>query len=145
MRNAFSNWTIAPIVVMSSGALYSGTVSGNSPTCSGGLTGIICASAGSRNPFLSRNFFQQPATFNVDLRVARKIQVKEWGQLELLAEAFNLTNHVNVVGVNTQEYSASVVSGQASFTQSSTFGLANASAATLSRERNFQFAARFHF
>jgi hypothetical protein len=146
LKAALTGYTISPIFVASSGAHYSGTVSGNAPGgCGTGLTGVICASAGSRTPFLGRNSFQQPNTYNVDLRFARKIQVREYGSLELLAEAFNLFNHVNVVGVNTQQYSAALVSGVAQLQQSSTFGLANASSATLSRERQFQFAIRFQF
>jgi hypothetical protein len=145
LKAALTGYTISPIFVASSGALYSGTVSGNLPGCGTGLTGVICAAAGSRTPFLNRNSFHQPATYNVDLRFARKIQVKEYGSLELLAEAFNLFNHVNVVGMNTQEFTAGGTAAAPTLTQSSTFGLANASSATLSRERQLQFAVRFQF
>ena len=92
-------------------------------------------------PFVQRNTFDPPAIYNVDLRLSRRVKVKEWGSLELLAESFNLFNHVNVVGVNTVAYRMSGTN--ANF--DSTFGLANSSNGTLTKERQMQFAVRFQF
>ncbi len=49
---------------------------------------------------LGRNTFQRPMTWNLDLRVARKIHFDERWNLELIADMFNLFNRFNVGDVN---------------------------------------------
>jgi hypothetical protein len=54
----------------------------------------------SRPLLYGRNAFRTPSTFNVDLRVVKYIPFGGVRRLDFVAEAFNLLNHSNVVGVN---------------------------------------------
>jgi hypothetical protein len=141
VKGAMSDWSIAPIIIISNSTPYTAGVSGSVSGCPSGLSGINCSSGSNRVPFVQRNTFDQPNIYNVDLRISRRVKVKEWGSLELLAESFNLFNHVNVVGVNTVAYRMSGTT--ANFDP--TFGLANSSNGTLTKERQMQFAIRFQF
>ena len=49
---------------------------------------------------VSRNSARQPSTSSVDLRLSRSFAIGGRQRLQLLAEAFNLLNHVNVLQVN---------------------------------------------
>jgi hypothetical protein len=141
VKGALSDWSIAPIILMSSNSPYTAGISGSVSGCPSGLSGINCSSGSNRVPFVQRNTFDPPAVYNVDLRLSRRVKVKEWGSLELLAESFNLFNHVNVVGVNGVAYRMSGTN--ANFDP--TFGIANSSNGTLTKERQMQFAIRFQF
>ena len=50
--------------------------------------------------FIPRNAGVGPDYFNVNLRVSRTFRLNERVRVQALAEAFNVTNHVNVVVVN---------------------------------------------
>jgi len=175
VRALLSNYTISPIVSVSSGRPYTATVSGNPSGCPSGLGGIICASGTNRvflhpgNVSVARNAFTQPRTVNVDLRISRRFAIREAMKVEFLVEAFNLFNHLNVTDVNNRLYQIGTTTA-ASFTGptglsacpsplsvvgipagtpvlclDSSFGLANAAGNTLLRERQVQFAVRFQF
>ena len=45
---------------------------------------------------IGRNTFRYPNTWKADLRLAKRFDLGEMRQLELLAESFNLFNHQNV-------------------------------------------------
>lgn len=141
VKHALNGWSIAPIVIISKNTLYTPGVSGSVTGCPSGLSGINCSGGSNRVPFVQRNVFEMPNVYNVDLRVSRRVKLQEWGSLEFLTEAFNLFNHVNVVGVNTTAYRMSGTN--ANF--DSTFGIASSSSGTLTRERQMQFAVRFQF
>ena len=142
VKALLSNYTISPIVSVFSGRPFTGFVSGNGPCTSGsGLGGIICASGTNRAFFLPRNAFVQPRTVNVDFRISRRFGIREGMKLEVLAEAFNLFNHLNVTDVNTTMFT---ISGT-TLNFSSTFGTARAAGNTLLRERQVQFGVRFEF
>lgn len=49
---------------------------------------------------LGRNTFVTPGFFQFDLRLSRKFPIGERFNFEVLADAFNLTNHLNVAAVN---------------------------------------------
>jgi outer membrane receptor protein involved in Fe transport len=57
-----------------------------------------------RVPGIDRNTFQAPKTWVVDLRLSKKIVVKERYSLEFLAESFNLANHQNVTSIGATAY-----------------------------------------
>jgi hypothetical protein len=141
VKGALSDWSLAPIIILSNNSPYTAGVSGSVSGCPSGLSGINCSSGSNRVPFVQRNTFDQPNVYNVDMRISRRVKVKEWGSLELLAESFNLFNHVNVVGVNTVAYRMSGLNAN----YDSTFGIANSSNGTLTKERQMQFAVRFQF
>jgi len=159
-RNLFNGFTIAPIFNLLSGAPYSGFVS--TPACANATTIPRCTVSGpngsggsGRVPGEARNSFRQPRFVNTDLRISRRFKLSESANIEILAEGFNIFNRTQVTGVNTTQYTATSVTNSADLnlklnTVSSTnltptFGTTNAAGATVFRERQIQFAARFEF
>ncbi len=53
---------------------------------------------------IGRNTFRHPNTWKADLRLAKRFDLGETRQLELLAESFNLFNHQNVTEIETTGY-----------------------------------------
>lgn len=142
-RAIFGGFTIAPIVTAQSGVVYSANISGFGPSSiAGGITG---SGALGRIPGLfERNSFRQPKLVNVDLRVSRRFRFTETMNLEILGEAFNLFNRYQVTSVNTTLYTFS--GSNLSFTPNGpNFGVASGTGNSIYRERQIQFAARFHF
>ncbi len=138
-RAIFNGFTIAPIVTVYSGSPFTGTVSGSAP---GGLSfGINGSGGASRPPFIPRNAFRFAARGTADLRISRRFKITESANLEFLAEAFNLPNHVNVTALQTGLYRIS----RSNLFFNSGFGTPTAAGNTLFRERQIQFAARFAF
>lgn len=164
-RTIFNGFTIAPIVQISSGRPNSALVSGNAPACTnaaicGGVlttavsTGIFGAGGANRFPIFDRNSFRFPKTVNVDLRVSRRFRFTETMNLEILGEAFNLFNHVNVTNRGTRLYSISTAAagnaqglpvGTPILTFDPTFTVPNEAGNTVFRERQIQIGARFEF
>jgi len=75
------------VCVSSSGAIFPGQPLVPSPP-----TGCIGD--------LSRNAFNRPMYFDIDLRIDRKIAIGEKLNLELIADGFNMLNRLNVSDVN---------------------------------------------
>ena len=120
MGELANGWELAPVFQAQTGLPYSMTVSG-SP--SGSVASYINGGGGSsRVDFLGRNSFRYPGTQVVDLRLSKTVAVGERWNVELIGEAFNLLNHVNVTGVNTQGYSISTISTPNTLTYNSAFG-----------------------
>ncbi len=161
------NWVITPIVTIANGFAYSGNTSGS---VSGGAAGGINGSGGSsRFPFIGRNSFQAPTVKNVDMRLARRIPIRENMGIELFAEAFNIFNHTNVTALGTRMFTVGTAGSATSATPGKascatvpggftilapsasflcfdpTFGVATAAGSTLLRERQVQFGAKFTF
>jgi hypothetical protein len=149
LRTALDGFTFAPIVTVSSGAPYTGTVSGNAPVPAGFVrvsTGILGAGGTSRPPFLDRNAFQMPRIVNVDLRIAKKFKLYESMGFELFGEAFNLFNHVNATAVGTRIYSIGTTStGAPALNFDPQFGVVQASSSSLLAQRQIQIGARLTF
>jgi hypothetical protein len=61
---------------------------------------------GSDNVFynIGRNTYRYPATWKIDLRLAKSIDLGGLRKLEVLAESFNLFNHQNVTELETTGY-----------------------------------------
>ena len=165
-RAIFNGWTIAPIIQISSGRPNSAAVSGNAPACTvaaicGGSaltaaasTGLFGAGGANRFPLFERNSFRFPKTANVDLRISRRFNLSETMNIEVLGEAFNLFNRVNVTDRGTRLYSISTASattapllpvGTPILIFDPTFGVPNEAGNTIFRERQIQFAVRFEF
>jgi outer membrane receptor protein involved in Fe transport len=145
-----NGFTISPLVGASSGAPFTPVVSGSAPsqTIAGvtyvapqGASGSLADGGTTRVPFLGANSFQMPRTVNVDLRIAKEFKVWESWKLTLSGDAFNLFNHVNVTGVNTQMFS---ISG-ANLNYQSTFGSTTASSNILTAQRQIQVGIRLDF
>jgi hypothetical protein len=53
---------------------------------------------------IGRNTYRYPATWKADLRLAKRFDLGQMRQLELMAESFNLFNHQNVTELETVGY-----------------------------------------
>lgn len=166
LRAIFNGFTLAPIVSIASGRLNSADVSGNAPACTsaaicGGSaltaavsTGILGAGGANRFPAIERNSFRFPKTVNVDFRLSRRFRFNETTNIEVLGEAFNIFNRVNVTNRTTRLYSISTASatnapsltaGTPILIFDPTFLVPNEAGNTIFRERQVQFALRFNF
>lgn len=76
----------------------------------GGLTGAELSLFNSGTPgrvpdaIASRNAFKGPGVHNIDARVSRDFRIHESVSLQLYAEAYNITNHKNILTVATSLY-----------------------------------------
>jgi hypothetical protein len=166
LRAIFNGFTVAPIFQIASGRVNSGDVSGNAPACTsaaicGGSalsaavsTGILGAGGANRFPLIERNSFRFPKTANVDLRLSRRFRFNETTNVEVLGEAFNIFNRVNVTNRGTRLYSISTATatnapslpaGTPILIVDPTFLVPNEAGNTIFRERQIQFAVRFNF
>jgi hypothetical protein len=165
-----NGFSISPTFGISSGAPYSASISGNAPciTAAGLVsTSSTCGTsslAGSLKPTsngfngsngvfrlysTSRNSFRFPTTAGANMRVSRRFKITESKNFELLAEVFNLTNHVNYTSVDSKLYTVSSSNNaQPAMNYNTTFGAlnqANNQDHANNVVRQFQFGARFEF
>ncbi|MFN2529963.1 MAG: TonB-dependent receptor domain-containing protein [Pyrinomonadaceae bacterium] len=140
VRAIFGGWTIAPIVTAQSGRPYSAGVSGR--PISSALNASITGSGG--NSFflpLGRNTFKQPRIVNVDARLSRRFKFNENMNLEFLIEAFNLFNRTQITSVNDTAFN---IVGS-TLVPVASFGTDAQTGNSIFRERQVQWALRFHF
>jgi hypothetical protein len=155
-----NGWTISPILNMFSGFRYTAqtnafTVPAAAATAStfgtsqaGGING---SNGSLRFGLTPNNAFHTPSVKYVDLRVSRRLTIKENAKIELLAEGFNIFNRTQVTGVNNRMYVlSSPTTGANANTVIGTFDPTFGTASDLSngfffRERQIQFAVRFEF
>ncbi len=121
LNHLLGGWELAPIYQAQNGLPYSLVTSGNAP---GGLSSGVNGSNGRKGlDDVGRNSFRLPRTQVMDLRLSKRIPITEKYKLELLGEAFNLFNHVNVTSANNTGYIAtttgSVTNSNGTFTCSS--------------------------
>lgn len=128
-----NGWTLSPIYVFFSGRPYDGFAGSN----------INGTSGDTRLPLDERNANRFPNLWNVDLRLSKRIRFTERYNIEFLAEAFNLFNRTQVSGVNTTQYTFNTAAN--TLTYNASFGDIQFTDNNLYRERQIQFAARFHF
>jgi TonB dependent receptor len=105
LKELVNGYTISPLVIASSGAPFTSTISGNAPNPAGfvgitGGSGVLADGGTNRVPWLAPNSFQMPRTANVDLRLQKALTLHESWKLTLSGDAFNLFNHNNVTAVN---------------------------------------------
>src|SRR6185312_10800532 len=142
------NFTFAPVISVSSGAPYTGFVSGNAPPTTRILTGILGNGGTNRLPNMERNAFRLPYQANVDFRVARSFPLPGRTRIEVLAEAFNLFNRINYTSVNQTFYTIGGTAAAPTLVyNSATFGsFTNANSGVFApRPREIQFGARVTF
>jgi hypothetical protein len=72
---------------------------------SGGDNRVYGLGGDGRSYNIGRNTFRYPDAWKADLRLAKRFDLGEMRQLEILAESFNLFNHQNVTGIETNGYS----------------------------------------
>ena len=139
-----NGWQLAPIYQAQSGLPYSLLTSG---TPTGGLGSSINGSGGANRILeTGRNAYRYPRTQVVDLRLSKTIKFKERYQLQLLGEAFNLANHVNVTGIQNTGYIIGSTAGVPTLTYNSPFGTVNNANSNFAYStRNIQIGAKFNF
>ncbi len=111
-----NDYEISPSYAGQTGLPYSYGASGStnnlqvtsSGATSNGLAAIGSSINGSgganRVPGFARNFFKQPRTQVLDLRISKRFNIADRAKIELLGESFNIANHLNISGVNTGAY-----------------------------------------
>jgi hypothetical protein len=143
-----SGWTIAPVIIVQSGLPLNPTVTGSAPSGTGATsTGVIGSQASTaRVPFEGRDSYRYPAIQDTDLRLSRGFLLHERMNLQVFAEVFNLTNHMNVTGAITEQYSTGGTAANPVLTYFPSFGEANAANNnTVAQPRQIQLGARFAF
>jgi hypothetical protein len=139
MKHLANGFTIAPLLIASSGVPYTALIQGNAP---GGVsTGVVGAGGTNRPPFIPANAFQMPSTVNIDLRLEKGFQIWERAKFTLTGDAFNLFNHNNVTGVDTQIYT---ISGT-TLNFNPHFGVPTSSSNSILAQRQIQIGARLEF
>jgi hypothetical protein len=107
-----NGWMLSGIGQFRGGLPYTMRTSGSLPeefTTSGaaivGLGPGLNGSGGDNRVYgVGRNTFRYPNTWKADLRLAKRFDLGEMRQLEILAESFNLFNHQNVTEIETTGY-----------------------------------------
>ena len=105
---------------------------------------------------VGRNTFRYPATWKADMRVAKKFNLGQMRQLELLVESFNLFNRQNVTELETTGYYLEAGTPSGGFptlnfltglkTNTTEFGQPlNVNATNFYRERQIQLGVRMRF
>ncbi len=150
LQTLVNGYTISPQVSASSGAPFTPLISGNAPNPTGftsvtGGTGVLAVGGTNRVPWLAPNSFQMPRTADVDLRLQKEFVLHESWKLLLSGDAFNLFNHNNVTGVDTQMYTISGTSAAANLTFNPHFGVPTSSSNTLAAQRQIQVGIRLNF
>ncbi len=110
-KYALNGWSLSGTATEQTGFPVTAFMS-NSPTGGvpgdGGLTGaevsLNNSGTGGRVPQYARNAFPGPGLRNIDARISRDLPLHETIRMQIFAEAFNLANHQNVLGVNTTAF-----------------------------------------
>ena len=173
-RYAIDGWSISGTLTAQTGVPVTGLMN-NSPVSTigdGGLTGAELSLFNSGTPgrvptiAAARNAFKGPGYHGIDARVSRSFPIHEGISLQLWAEAFNITNHKNILGVTTALYNyltpgatpSATASGTVTCTaamgagciaplptSSSPFATQNSTSAVLYGPRQLQLAAKLFF
>jgi hypothetical protein len=102
-----NGWVLSSIVTLASGHPAQANISGTPSPLDGGLTAGDSSNASvtsGRAGWLARNPVYAPGYGDWDLRLARDFRITERIKLSLLGELFNVTNHTNILGVNTTAF-----------------------------------------
>ncbi|HVW76583.1 MAG TPA: carboxypeptidase regulatory-like domain-containing protein [Alloacidobacterium sp.] len=154
-----NNWSVNPIVQAQNGLPYSATISSGYNSYSALNSGWNGAGSVYYIPQIGRNTFQQRRTAVIDIRAEKQFTFHEKYNLQLVGEAFNLFNHVNVTSVNTGGYILSSGSSSALPAETSTLTyqtvsgtdtpilgqITNANSNYVYSPRQVQVAVRFEF
>src|SRR5262249_6243041 len=153
-----NGFTLSPLVVVSTGAPFTPTLSGNvqlNETINGvnysqpsGGTGSLLAGGTPPGPFFGPNSFQMRKNLKQRFRLAKEFKVWESWKLMLTGDAFNIFNHPSVTSVSTQMFSISTTglpAGTANLNFVNTFRNPIATSNTLLAQRQIQIGLRLDF
>jgi hypothetical protein len=143
------DFTIAPLLTVSSGAPFTAFLSGNAPQAATVrvLTGILGSGGTNRLPSIERNTYRLPNTASLDLRVSRSFPIGK-SKLEGIFEVFNLFNRINYTAASQTFYTVGgTVAAPTLVYNSATFNtMTNANNGTFSpRPREIQLGVRYTF
>ena len=152
-----SGWSVAPVLVESSGRPYSYNVFGGTRLAGGHET--LNGSGGSVYlPTVGRNVLRLPEQIDINLRLSREVPLRERTHLRLTADIFNLPNHRNISAVTERAFlvgassngvtplvfqDAAAIAAEGLSTQP--FGTFNGAGQGQARERQVQLGARLEF
>jgi len=157
LRRAANGWLIAPLFSAASGRPYSYDIFGGT-RLAGGHESINGAGGAAYLPTVGRNTLRLPLAYVLNLRVSRTVRIAERVRLNAIAEAFNLTNHVNdssvmqrafLVGAATNGVTPLVFQSAATVAAEGLnvrpFGMVTDTSAAGTRERRVQLGLRVEF
>jgi hypothetical protein len=102
-RGVLGGWSLSSIFTAQAGQPYSALLGSDLNNDSNRQT--------DRTPGVGRDTYTLPATYSLDPRITRTINITEKAKLQLFGEAFNLFNHFNVADVRRQQYAVSSSAG----------------------------------
>lgn len=117
-QQVLGGWRIAPLVQIQNGLPYSPSINATAKTVTldDGTSGTLvqsgingAGSSSTRVPWIGRDSFTMPKTAVLDLRIGKNFYIPNIPhlpgvRLEVFAEVFNVMNHQNITGVNTEAY-----------------------------------------
>ena len=143
-----NGWQVSPIFQAQTGLPYSLLTSGT-PSLNGvsGIGSSINGSGGANRLFeTGRDTFRYPSTAVFDLSVNKNFKITERYNLQILGQAFNLANRVNVTGINNTGYIIGTTAGVPTLTFNKPFGtVSNANSNYAYSSRQIQIGAKFNF
>ncbi len=165
---ATNGWELSGTVTAQTGFPVTGFINGSiaSPLAGdGGISGAqVTSGTGYRVPdqIATRNSFKGPGVHNTDARIARQFPFfREGMRFEIAAEAFNLANHRNILGVNTSAYNYTAPTAATTanpnpacnvaqfsggcFAPNPTFYTPTSTSSTIYGPRQLQFLGRLYF
>ena len=165
---AVNGWELSGTVTAQTGFPVTGFINGSiaSPLAGdGGISGAqVTSGTGYRVPdvIATRNSFKGPDVHNTDARVSRQFPLHLEGmRFEIAAEAFNLANHRNILGVNsnyanytapggtitgtTTTCPAATTGNSGCFTPNSSFYTPTSTSSIIYGPRQLQFLGRLYF
>ena len=99
LRAVANGWQVSTIATLQSGRPYNSTIGSSSDVNNDGNL------RNDRTPGQGRNSLRGPNYLNDDVRVSRFFQLlTERVRLQLIGEAFNITNRVNFISLRTTQY-----------------------------------------
>jgi hypothetical protein len=103
LRAVANGWSFTPVFLWRSGTPYSLTLF-EGTHLAGGRYSLNGSGGAMYLPTVGRNTLRLPDSTTLNLRVSRNLRLHDDVHLELLAEAYNLPNHVNLSGIVQRAY-----------------------------------------
>ena len=143
-----AGWSLKPLIQAQSGLPYSVLTSGTTPNqcynagCLESNSSGLGGTGVTYIPQIGRNTLTYPRTILVDLRVQKEFTFFEKYNLQLIGESFNLANHQNVTGVNTNGYNITTAQGLTPATTVGTLNYAPTFGSVTSANSNYAYGPR---
>ncbi len=105
-----NNWSLAPMFQAQNGLPFSAGFQSGSASLSAYSSGINGSGMSTWIPYIGHNNYQQRRTMVADARLEKQLVFNHGDHgmtLHLIGEAFNISNHQNVTGVQTSAYTLS--------------------------------------